>query len=238
MRYTPQSITDDALESFEIVKSNPLIDIRGNYANLLLFNDTPVAIDWADCQGSIGRHLARSGQFCLNDELESLRYTLDGNLFKGTPISQLLYPALNLLAPGHYELKYHELPENYCYIDFEEPQNSSNLYDAFYPYDWTLLFTQPRNQINPDQVNRYINLIKDGKRPICIIINTERSRISYVLDGHHKILAYWSNTEPSPHVIQICRIGSPKLPIDTFDRYFADNPKLAEHYRKYGRDDA
>ncbi|RZK12260.1 MAG: hypothetical protein EOO46_03795 [Flavobacterium sp.] len=58
----------------------------------------------------------------------------------------------------------------------------------FYPIGIDLLGTQPKESISNERVDFYRNEIKNGKRPFAIVMS--KGVTHFVIDGHHKLLAY------------------------------------------------
>ena len=67
--------------------------------------------------------------------------------------------------------------------------------DGIYPGFQTLYATQPSTSINQERVKHFEEQIKSGEYPFAIIINaysalTDNYSANFILDGHHKLLAY------------------------------------------------
>lgn len=90
----------------------------------------------------------------------------------------------------------------------------------FYPYGRQLMFTQPFESLDPIRIEHYENVIKSGERPKAISLrvknsnqqdedsyqNTEYDTTKYILDGHHKLVAY-QNLNINPSYFVITRTG-------------------------------
>lgn len=61
--------------------------------------------------------------------------------------------------------------------------------DGYYDSHSSFYATQPYENINQDRVTYYEKLIKNGEKPFAIIFNATDS-FNFILDGHHKLLAY------------------------------------------------
>ena len=95
-------------------------------------------------------------------------------------------------------------------------KNSKKYYESILHYttewfylgcDKFLLATQSEESLNKERVKYFENEIKNGSRPAVIIFNCELSKQSlysgnFIIDGHHKILAY-RNLNIEPPIIQI-----------------------------------
>ena len=93
--------------------------------------------------------------------------------------------------------------------------------DSFYPYGRQLMFTQPFETLDVDRIRYYETIILNGERPLAIALRAMRAKqdneesyqetyyntAKYVLDGHHKLVAY-KNLNIKPSYIIINRIQS------------------------------
>ncbi|WP_343670318.1 hypothetical protein [Chitinophaga sp.] len=86
-------------------------------------------------------------------------------------------------------------------VDYTTP----NFYEG---NDWYFIATQPESQINKERVRYFENKISNGERPFVITLRSCFEDIVsayYVLDGHHKLLAY-QNLKVSPPVAEITHL--------------------------------
>ena len=115
-------------------------------------------------------------------------------------------------------------PEIYDTINSQTPEDLSKIYsvtESFYDgNNESLLFTQPLEIINKDRIKYYEELIKKGLRPTAIIYyglleesgiyddgsiwkSINRSGL-YILDGHHKLMAY-KRLNQAPSLMRIIK---------------------------------
>ena len=91
---------------------------------------------------------------------------------------------------------------------------------SYYIDGLSILFTRPLTSINWERVAFFEQLIKDGKQPVIVLLGVHAeypapsqtemhiyydSEINFLLDGHHKLLAYQRLKQP-PRVINIIKI--------------------------------
>jgi len=86
---------------------------------------------------------------------------------------------------------------------------TGGFYDA---NDWVFTATQPMSGIDQERVKHFENEISNGARPFAIIFNSNfdlldpanglDDAVSYVIDGHHKLLAY-QNLNVLPSIVAI-----------------------------------
>lgn len=224
-------------ETATLTKSLNLIDIRGRGFETLIFSrGKPIAINWHDCAGSVAQYLVRAGVSDYSIDLANLRHLLAGNLNPNLSLAPQFDLFLQLLAPGTYKL----VLDSYKVSDLIEPRNEWNPdkdHEHFYPDHTALVLTQPTSSLDAPTIRDYMAQIKSGKRPIALAVATEDSWCAYVIDGHHKLVAYRElNTQPT--VLTAYRCSPPPLPRDTFDEWFSSKHPLASHYRNHKAGDA
>ena len=87
---------------------------------------------------------------------------------------------------------------------------TGSFYDAS---DKIFVATQPESEINEERVKYFENEISNGARPFAIIFNCYFHQITdgsdnsldsakYVIDGHHKLLAY-NNLKIQPSIVEL-----------------------------------
>ena len=218
-------------ESVTLGKTLNLIDVRGcDFDTLILSRGEPLAINWNDGAGSVAQYLVRAGAPDFEDELASLRHALDGNIDSNAALATQVDLFLKLLAPATYRLTI----ESFKISEMIEPREEWNPmkdYEYFYPTDVTLVLTQPTSSLDSAKVREYVAKIKAGERPIALAVTTEDAWCNYIIDGHHKLVAY-RRLNTRPRVITAYRMSPPPLPRDTFNEWFPANHPLALHYQK------
>lgn len=164
----------------------------------------PVAVNWPDCDGSIGEYYAVSGlskdkQISMTDHLnQALIYGTEDEIMAG------IQDFLQLFETGIYTV----YPENMIFdnTDFHsyssfpadaEPSSEDDVFSAwFYPLkDSNPILTLENSNIHEERVNYYMDLIRKGTRPKVIAFYHcyhayPGMSASFILDGHHKIQAY------------------------------------------------
>lgn len=219
-------------ETIDLDDGLSLIDVRGgSFDSLLLVDGHPIALNWSDCQGSVGQYMARAGVTDCEDELRHLRHVLDGNLLADTPVSSQVYAFLQLFVPARYRLQYYENCQDCDYIQFDASWSHSRAHDSFYPFGHVLVFTQPVDTLNHDRVHYYLARIGDGHRPIALSATVDEGWCEFVIDGHHKLQAY-RMAKAAPAFISVCRLDAPRLSAGAFNDCIGGAHPMASHYRK------
>ncbi|OAQ41391.1 hypothetical protein A5893_17365 [Pedobacter psychrophilus] len=203
------------MTEIEISNGQNIIDIFfDDFASCLVIKKA-LAVNWPDCGGSIGEYYSIS-DFSIN---ERNFYTKNINtvLAVGSDLEQIeaIKEFLNLFSNGKYSInKGNSSIENLNFLSSQNVIYSESVPEderfsgAFFPPYWKndyepCLFSITNDKINPNQVDYYCQLIKEGKRPTVLtflVYNnlTSNYSCSYVLDGHHKIQAYLKLNESIP----------------------------------------
>ncbi|WPC43404.1 hypothetical protein [Clostridium sp. JS66] len=103
-----------------------------------------------------------------------------------------------------YEKYLIEKAKNNGFVPSILEYSTSGFYDGYYK---ALIATQPFSEINKERVAYFEKEIKKGNRPAAIIYNCylkeqDDESADFVLDGHHKLLAY-QNLKIHPPIIEI-----------------------------------
>lgn len=221
----------------KIENSNDIIRIRFDGFLSCLFIKNPRAVDWPDHDGSVARYFAclpfNKWDRELQNEIESrvskvqsINELIDSGfldlletgeyefeIYKEQPTSLIYNTNLyNSNETIHWwtkeQLGDHRVAKPY-------------FLNSFYPYGLQLMFTQPFESLNPERIRYYEEEIRRGERPIAIAIrvmidkqgslnsyqDTSYNSTKYILDGHHKLVAY-KNLDTKPTYILINRISN------------------------------
>lgn len=227
---------DTITETITLTNGPSFFDIRGDgFDTMLLIDGHPIAMNWCDCGGSIAQYLIRAGVANRNEKLTRLRYLVAGNPLENQPLSSQFWDLLELFAPGNYRLTFFPACPDSSFYDFSEEQRFSEHHDWFYPFNLEFVFTRPTESLSEDQIAFHAQQIANGLRPIAITATVEHGCCDYVIDGHHKLVAY-SRAKVDPAILRVCRYGGPSLPLDTMQVSFSRTDELASHYDKHKRE--
>ncbi|MBP3959312.1 hypothetical protein J8F10_29050 [Gemmata sp. G18] len=219
-------------EIIDLTASRSLIDVRGGGFDLaLVMGGQPIALNWSDCEGSVAQYLARAGRTDCESELRSLRHTLAGHWLPEAPISSQIYPFIELMVPGRYELRYVESCPDCSYIEFDSSWDFDAKYDHYYPFGSTLVLTRATDSLSQGQVTHYLERIRSGYRPIALTVTASEGWCNFVLDGHHKLRAY-KMAGVKPAFVSVCRLDAPRVGAESFDKWIGANHPMASRYRK------
>jgi len=185
-------------KTVEINSGKNIIDISFDGLVLCLRISKTIIADFYDDRylGTMGRY------FVLNSDYERDKYikNLNNVLIDGTDeiILEKIIGFLNLFNSGIYCVYTRESNVDYYKIHYDY----YNVEDTFYHYDYTvdfrnLMFTQPSKSISRERVDFYKELIKSGYKPRVLTVGhnnlgfvNSHINTEFILDGHHKLLAY------------------------------------------------
>lgn len=220
---------------------------------------TPVAVVWDDFGGSIGQYIcllpydATTKERIIGEISDALYKDFTE---KEDELFDLLKPLFKLFQNGRYRLDYYDgnkkgdfidgyvlhSPKNYTKKDDTSEIDNSSVHSEvssyflanttwFIEYCDVLLSTKPESEIDAERVKFFENEIKNGKRPFAIIVSEFGvSGQAFILDGHHKLLAY-SNLNITPRFAYIRLIKAENGPIVEDFEFLATNmyPWQFEH---------
>ncbi len=195
----------------------------------------PSAILWPDCEGSVGEYLVIKDCPVQERKELLDRFTEAFNSGKKDLIFSCIESFLNLFANGtyrvevceswlEYEIFYNTRLDSSHPVLFDWAKNylaTSDIQwctEGFHAYQEAYIFTQPFEKIDPARVLYYEKKIAEGERPTVVVLSALhnwRPRYSesvyaqythgFVIDGHHKLIAY-RNQKIAPEVVRIVKV--------------------------------
>lgn len=236
----------------KIENSNNTIRIRFDGFLSCLFINKPRVVDWPDCGGSVARYYAclpvNKWDKELQNEIESRVSKVQSvNDLKNSGFLDLLetgeyeFEKYKGQPTGiiYNTILYNSNETIHLWTKKQfgnHRADTQHFLNSFYPYGLQLMFTQPFESLNPERIKHYEDVIKKGERPIAIAIrvmiskqenedsyqDTSYNSTKYVLDGHHKLVAY-QNLGIAPNFILINRTNNGT--INEYDESFLPNLK-------------
>ena len=206
-----QFILERKTRKFLVTEGQGVIDIIADgFANSLVIK-TPVAVSWPDCGGSVGEYYAVSNHGF--DEQRSLTAGINYAVNNGndSEVFSAISNFLNLFASGNYTVTISEINTQFetiaygCMTYNDDVPPEDHFTHSIYNYGNELhLFSRSYATIDNDRVAEYIKLINDGERPKVIVYewasNGGCTCPYYIVDGHHKLLAYMELRLPAPAI--------------------------------------
>mgnify|MGYP001168708426 FL=1 len=213
-----------------------IIDILSDGFVTCLKIRKPVAVDWYDCAGSVGKYFA-----CTTD-YELIAKQFNDILITGSDeeILNSISEFLKLFSSGQYSVfvDRNKRIEYELHYEYQKVENFENyFYDYYNPSGENVMFTQSKNKINNEVIKNYEKLILSGLRPKAVLFQaffndsgtyddgskwmSSFDSPKFILDGHHKLLAYKNlNVEPEYVLILKERIGQEEFSKNKTSLYF------------------
>ena len=142
-----------------------------------------------------------------NEEYEKMVNNGEINLSK--PLTKQFEHILNLLNNSKYKL---ELCFTYN-VEISSPINLKSKIKFSENYGGGPTFVQTQLKVNKDTLKEYKKAIQGGIRPIAVLLQVENDSISYILDGHHKLLAY-KELGIEPKILMVTKLQSTEFNYD------------------------
>lgn len=179
-----------------------VIDIRGDFLEAALYlNQQPIHYCWYAEVGTTWRYHIAKG---INKDAIRMHWRLSEILRNGISNSGEFEEAVAYFSPflkyGEYEFGLYCLPK----IGYLEPfsENPGVVNTDFYGGLANVIATQ--SHIDENTVQVYVESIQKGTRPTVVVLHAEQSYHKFILDGHHKFIAY-SRAKIEPHVLFITK---------------------------------
>lgn len=204
----------------KIENSNNIIRIRFDGFLSCLYIKKPRAVDWPDHGGSVARYFAslplNKWDKELQNEIESRVSKVQSiDELKDSGFLDLLetgeyefevyedQPTSLIYNTNLYNSN--ETIHRWTKKQLGDHRGAKPYFlNSFYPYGLQLMFTQPFESLNQERIRHYEKEIKKGERPVAIAIrvmigkqesedsyqDTTYNSTKYILDGHHKLVAY------------------------------------------------
>jgi len=211
-----------------------LLEVRGQEETVLLVEGKPVALNWDDCQGSVGQYLVFTGHTCGSEYVRQLREFVAGGVDEGRPLSEQVAPLLALFAPGTYCLLYapSTVVESIAVHEYSCQSSANQELLGYYPFEeCNLVCTQTRETLNEERVAFYCEQIRARKRPIVLTTAAEGAWCEFVIDGHHKLEAY-TRQRVNPAILSIVLWEAPAISLEEGIRFLPPGHPGIKEYRR------
>jgi uncharacterized protein (TIGR02996 family) len=230
--WLPRNLAQEVrLDLVRLSKGKALIEVRGGQDEIvLLVEGKPVALNWDDCQGSVGQYLVFTGHTCGSDYVRQLWQFMAGKIDEARPLAEQLAPLLALFAPGTYCLNYtpSTAPETFDVLEYSSRTSAA----WYYPSEQrNLVCTQKPEGLNEERVALHCEQIRAKKRPIVVTTTTEGARCEFVIDGHHKLKAY-NRLGVKPALLVIVRWDTPSISLEEGLKFLPQGYRGVKEYRR------
>jgi len=180
------------------------IRVEGDgWASALFVDGRAVLLNWCDCQGSVGQEFSLIEGANLEASVKSFRSVVEDGPDPVVALASQIAPLLGHFRSGRYRLILLPLTQDDYGQDWEDqPYGAIQWY---YPNRGvTLLPTQPNEALDQERVLWFEREIAAGRRPVVITAGINGGVCEFVLDGHHKQVAYGrAGVQP----IRLCILG-------------------------------
>jgi len=188
-----------------------IIDIKGdNQESVLYLNGLPIQYTWYAEIGSTWRyHIAKGVNERSWAESSIASEMLKNGVATTTEFDALVDYYSQFLKTGQYEFGTYDLHEHYGLIHLPEGDN----FQSFDYYGGCPDIIPTQCKYDDLIINEYKQSIKQGLRPTMVIFHVAKSHILFILDGHHKFLAY-GQLKIKPRAIIISKLNSSTMSIE------------------------
>ena len=186
-------------ETFTLADGTGRLDVRGGrYASALFVDGRPFVFNFWSCDGSIGQEVCYfapepDGGFL---DLREVTATLPA---EDVSLARLIAPLLRQFTPGDYTLTLASAADVAPFVERHLPDYArkfTHTESGYYPITnniygaGTLVMTQPDETMDDARVAHFWYAIEAGARPFAITAAVDEGMCEFVLDGHHKLMAY------------------------------------------------
>jgi hypothetical protein len=226
-----------------------IIDILSDGFVTCLKIRKPIAADWYDNAGSLGKYFAFTPQY------EPITKAFNDVLVNGddAQILDSIAVFLQLFSPGQYSVYIDRNNRTDYELHFEYSQSDNQSDFSYWYYDpggANLMFTQPYASIDQGRIKEYETMIANGLRPKAVVFEAHFNIFGtyddgsnwfssvdspmYILDGHHKLLAYKKlNIQPEFVLITKTRIGKDEFAKNADTLYFEFEYFLSDTFKQH-----
>jgi hypothetical protein len=189
--------------TIEITQGAGIIDIiNDGFINAMVI-EKPVAAHWPDCGGSVGEYYSVSKH--SYQQQRELTAVMNDALISGSDseVFEAITTFLNLFTNNKYavaiseiDIEFSEVGSDHLITYGESVSDDDKFTYWHYPNGLDLyLFTRSNDTIDQARVAEYVDMISAGARPKVVVYsvfyNYESNETPYyIVDGHHKLLAY------------------------------------------------
>lgn len=198
-------------EKINIVENNGSLKlIGGKNDSALYLNNEIIQFTYLREIGSTWRYQVAKG-IQKNDIIKEnsfSNFVKHGYITSDSLSKQFSY-ILSILANGVYELEIIDLNNK---IDVVEIDRTKNGYYENDEYGGIVGIIETQNCFDNTIVDNYVDIIKNGSKPIAILLKIKDSNNTFIIDGHHKIVAY-NKLNQKAKCLLITKINSEEIDI-------------------------
>lgn len=221
-------------ESIYVDSPAGVLTLQGNETDSMLsLKGTPIQLAWLREIGTTWRYtVAKSmGESDLVEDHKFRQFVKYGYLGP-EPLSQQFQYLLSLLHSGLYELSMASLPKDMELIELKASKGVCGFFNGYGGIE-DVIATQDR--FDQKTLDDYTKAIQGGLQPILVVLTSHASKNQFILDGHHKYLAY-CRLKKHPRALVIKLLNPTPIPKqDALKILDAGHPKGGEYNDAYAK---
>jgi Uma2 family endonuclease len=217
------------VETVQITDGLSVLEIAEGH-NGLLFEGRLIALEWSDCEGSIGQMLFRANDDTYQAAAQTMFELPEIEIDSLVPLAVQIAPILKLFGNGSYKIACWTKKFGDCYIADLDPEKQFEE-DHYYPNPSLLLRTIPKATLNESRIAYWIDQIQAGARPSVLAASSKTGYSVFIIDGHHRLEAYL-RLSVDPQFISIRAVSSRILDLSLIDDFLQHSPKMLEHFHE------
>src|SRR5262249_45944353 len=146
--------------------------------------------------GSIGKDYSHLDEWSYKGSERTYEQLVEQGPSPDIPLADQFRSLLRHFPSGAYRLTLDQIPPGVGWLDWDisyQPLRSIvNYYPWSYPGDGKALVpSQPEDRLDADRILHFMERIEAGERPLMVTATVEKAWCEFVLDGHHKAMAYF-----------------------------------------------
>lgn len=176
-------------ETIDIENPKGVLRLKGDWNDSVLYMDNiPIQFTWIREIGSTWRyHIARSIRESDLIKDNKFRQFVKFGYLTSNSITQQFDYIINLFFSGKYELTLDYLSQD---LGLLTNMTKSDDYYSFDTYGGLDDIIETQSAYDEYTVNEYMTIIQKGVEPIMVVYTSNDSKNKFILDGHHKYIAY------------------------------------------------
>lgn len=211
-----------------------MLRLQGNETDSMLsLKGAPIQMAWLREIGTTWRYAVAKtiGESDLVDDHKFRQFVKYGYLGP-EPLSQQFQCILKFLHSGTYELSMASLPKD---MDLVELKASKGGYGFFNGYGGIEDVIATQERFDQKTLDDYMKAIQGGLQPILVVLTSHSTKNKFILDGHHKYLAY-CRLKKHPRALVIKLLNPTPIPKqDALKILDGGHPKGPEYTAAYSK---
>ncbi|AKQ45846.1 hypothetical protein TH63_09640 [Rufibacter radiotolerans] len=181
-------------EQIDITSEGPITLLGDKYDSVLYLNGIPIQFTWIREIGSTWRYqIAKSIDEADIIEDRSFANFVKFGYLTDEPLSKQFHYIISKLNKGKYSLKIDYLSSELELVELNEDSSNYVYFDTYAGIE-DIIATQA--VFEKEVANEYETIIKKGAEPILVVLTSLGSVNKFIMDGHHKFLAYSKLDKP------------------------------------------